>query len=102
MNTQNAQTIQTQAAILKTLADPIRLSIFHALSSCKEASVGEIIAATGVEQSHISHNLIKMKDRGVLQSRRDGKKIFYSLTDLVSLTHGAASLTLTLWPKTDA
>ncbi|GAB4023959.1 hypothetical protein GCM10028773_43820 [Spirosoma koreense] len=34
-----------------------------------------------IDQSMLSHQLIKMKDRGLLSNVRQGKEIFYSLAD---------------------
>jgi len=69
------------AYILKTVAHPIRLGIVHMLEIHPKLSVTEICESLGTEQSLTSHHLQKMKDKGILSSKRDGRKIFYSLKE---------------------
>ena len=46
-----------------------------------EKSVSEIVEITKCEQSLISHQLKILKDAGVVGSRKEGKKMYYSLLD---------------------
>lgn len=46
-----------------------------------ERSVSEIVAFTGASQSLVSHQLKILKDAKLVQARRDGRQIFYSLSD---------------------
>ena len=46
-----------------------------------ELSVNEIVDATGASQSLVSHQLKILKDAELVSARRDGRKIFYSLSD---------------------
>ncbi|MEW6399852.1 MAG: metalloregulator ArsR/SmtB family transcription factor, partial [Bacillota bacterium] len=41
----------------------------------------EIIPALGMEQSSVSKHLAILRERGVVESRREGTRIFYSLVD---------------------
>ncbi len=66
------------ADVLKAIAHPIRLQIVEALED-GEMCVGEIVAALGEKQAIISQQLIIMKDKGVLSSRREGAKVFYHI-----------------------
>jgi ubiquinone/menaquinone biosynthesis C-methylase UbiE/DNA-binding transcriptional ArsR family regulator len=63
---------------LRVLSDPTRLRIF-ALLQRDELSVNEIQEITGLGQSRISTHLGQLQDSGIVQSRREGKHIFYSL-----------------------
>ena len=74
-------TLNRVAEILKTIAHPARLAVIELLENGEEYSVASLMEKTGVEQSLLSHHLSKMKDRGILKSRRDGKNIYYSLMD---------------------
>ncbi|MDH4261683.1 MAG: metalloregulator ArsR/SmtB family transcription factor [Spirochaetia bacterium] len=65
---------------LKALAHPARLVILCFLQD-KEATVNEIVDLTGMSQSAVSQHLSKMKSFGVLKDRRDGNRVFYSLTN---------------------
>ncbi|MDG1806001.1 metalloregulator ArsR/SmtB family transcription factor [Flavicella sp.] len=77
------------ASVLKVIAHPVRLQILEALGDKGSLTVSNIKDAiqTDVEQSMLSHHLIKMKDNGVLSSVKKGKFNHYSLVDksLVSL-----------------
>jgi ubiquinone/menaquinone biosynthesis C-methylase UbiE/DNA-binding transcriptional ArsR family regulator len=61
---------------LRALSDPTRLRIM-ALLEKDELSVQELQEITRLGQSRISTHLGLMQDAGLLQSRREGKRIFY-------------------------
>ncbi|MCP9768586.1 transcriptional regulator [Lacihabitans sp. LS3-19] len=67
------------AFILKTVAHPMRLAIVELLTENNKLSVNEICLKLQSEQSLVSHHLINMKLKGILQSSRDGQFINYSL-----------------------
>lgn len=69
------------ADILKTIAHPVRLSIIEMLADDTSLTVTELKKATAIEQSLLSHHLIKMKDKGILLSYREGKNSYYKLVD---------------------
>ncbi|MBS4000660.1 MAG: winged helix-turn-helix transcriptional regulator [Desulfobulbaceae bacterium] len=68
------------ADVLKTIAHPVRLDIIKLLEKHDKLCVNDIVEHTKIEQSLLSHHLTKMKDRGILSSKRDGKHIFYSIS----------------------
>jgi DNA-binding transcriptional ArsR family regulator len=67
------------AFILKTVAHPMRLAIVELLTENDKLSVNEICLKLQSEQSLVSHHLINMKLKGILQSSRDGQFVNYSL-----------------------
>lgn len=67
------------AFILKTIAHPLRIRIADLLSKHEELSVNEICAILGSEQSLTSHHLNTMKLKRVLNSKRQGQNVYYSL-----------------------
>jgi len=71
--------LEKAAFILKTLSHPLRLSIVDILSQHDKLSVNEICQALDSEQSLTSHHLSNMKLKGILNSTREGKNIYYSL-----------------------
>jgi DNA-binding transcriptional ArsR family regulator len=71
--------LQRAANMLKAIAHPIRISIVGCLEDGKKRTVTEIQNILGIEQSTASHHLVILRDRGVLESRREGKNTFYSL-----------------------
>ena len=71
------------AKILKTISHPVRLEILEVLEAEEPLTVSAIREkiSTEVEQSMLSHHLIKMKDNGILSSFKQGKYIHYRITD---------------------
>lgn len=63
---------------LRTLSDATRIRIV-ALLEKTELSVQELQEIMGVGQSRISTHLGLLQENGLLQSRRDGKRIFYRI-----------------------
>ncbi len=68
------------AALLKQLSHPQRLLILCSMAE-GEKSVGEIEKACGASQSAASQFLKGMRLEGLIESRREGKQIFYSIVD---------------------
>ena len=73
------QKIEKVAFILKAIGNPLRISIINVLRINQELSVTEINRLLNAEQSLVSHNLLNMKLKGILESRREGKNIFYRI-----------------------
>ena len=66
--------------LLKALSDDTRLKIVKFLLS-GEKCVCEIFPYVKRTQSTVSIHLGNLEDAGVLESRREGKKIFYKIKD---------------------
>lgn len=77
----NNETAQQVAKVLKALAHPVRLRIVDVLDS-GEKCVSDIVEAIGGKQSITSQQLNMMKDKGVLNCRRDGSKVFYRIENI--------------------
>ena len=69
------------AQLLKLLANEHRLLILCRLSETREMSVNGLAEAVGLSQSAISQHLAKMREEGLLGTRRDAQTIFYRLAD---------------------
>jgi ArsR family transcriptional regulator len=67
-----------QAKILKALAHPVRLKIIDQLNG-KEKCVCEIVDHISAERTGISKHLAILVNNGILESRREGLKIIYSI-----------------------
>ena len=80
--------IERAAAVLKTVAHPVRLRIVELLES-GEKSVTELKELLGVTQPLTSQHLTQMRVRGVLGSRREGAQVYYSIAnqDVVKVIH---------------
>jgi len=68
------------AAYLKTLAHEGRLMILCHLGS-GEKSVGELEALLDIRQAAVSQMLARLREEGLVSTRREGKTIYYSLAD---------------------
>jgi len=68
------------AATLKLLANEDRLLLLCELSQ-GESSVGELEQRLDIRQPTLSQQLGVLRNEGVVATRRDGKRIFYSVAD---------------------
>ncbi|MCD4736628.1 MAG: metalloregulator ArsR/SmtB family transcription factor [Bacteroidales bacterium] len=71
--------LEMAASKLRAIAHPMRIAIIDLLNERKKLSVTEIYSNLDIEQASASHHLNILKNKGVLNSKREGKKIFYSL-----------------------
>lgn len=62
------------AKILKALADESRLKIVRLLLN-GELSVSEVVRLLGMAQPQVSHHLSILRSSGLVDTRREGKKI---------------------------
>ena len=66
------------AKILKAISDPKRLRIVDMLS-CGELCACKILEAFHITQPTLSHDMRVLIEAGIVNDRREGKNIFYSL-----------------------
>ncbi|MCH5297502.1 MAG: helix-turn-helix transcriptional regulator [Ruminococcus sp.] len=66
------------AKVLKSISDPKRLQIVDMLS-CGELCACHILEEFHITQPTLSHDMKVLVDAGIVNFRRDGKNIFYSL-----------------------
>lgn len=76
----NQSKVKEAAACLKTLAHEFRLSVMCSLVD-GEKNVQQLMRVTGASQSNLSQHLAKMRDKGLLESRREANQIFYRISD---------------------
>lgn len=65
---------------LKAISHPLRLKILCILGK-DELSVQDILKTVGTTQSNVSQHLCLLKDKGVVTSRKDANRVFYSVKD---------------------
>lgn len=85
---------QTQVAeYLKILGAPFRIQILFSIGY-GEACVCHLEAVLRKRQAYISQHLMVMRDAGILDTRREGKYIYYRVADhsLFDLIKSAASI----------
>ena len=69
-----------QASLSKTMAHPIRLAVLHLLKD-GEKTVNELVDAIGASQSNVSQHLALLRHKGLVNTRREGLSIYYSVSD---------------------
>jgi DNA-binding transcriptional ArsR family regulator len=79
----NTKKLEKAAFILKAVAHPVRIAIIDLLDQCGRMNVSELQSKLAIEQALLSHHLTNMRDRGILSAEREGKCIYYSLTDKI-------------------
>ena len=70
--------LEQKVAILKGLAHPVRLAVVETLAD-REMCVCEIAEMFHFDRTTISKHLSLMKNLGILEDRKDGLKVYYSL-----------------------
>jgi DNA-binding transcriptional ArsR family regulator len=66
--------------LFKALGDEARLRTLEMLVD-REACVSELAAASGEQISTVSHRLRLLRSEGLVERRREGRHIYYSLAD---------------------
>jgi DNA-binding transcriptional ArsR family regulator len=82
------------AARARALADATRLSLAASLRDGGELCVCDLAWISGRAQNLVSHHLRALRQEGLAASRREGKVVFYSLTEA-----GAELLAAVLRPQ---
>jgi DNA-binding transcriptional ArsR family regulator len=68
------------SSVLKALSHPVRLKILCQVME-GEKTVGELTEFCEISQSAMSQFLTRMKDEGVLTSRKHGTFVYHGLAD---------------------
>ncbi len=72
---------ELDAELFAMLSSPTRLKILYCLLKGDELCVCDFADVLGMSVSAISHQLRKLKDRGLVQNRREGLTIYYSIKE---------------------
>jgi ArsR family transcriptional regulator len=67
-----------EADILKVLGHPVRLKIVTGLCT-QECNVKHIWECLGLPQATVSQHLALLKNKGIIEGKRDGVEVFYSV-----------------------
>lgn len=73
--------IHQASRALKALAHPLRLKILCILGAEDEVSVQDIVEMVGTSQSNISQHLSILRDKAILECRKDANKVYYRIAD---------------------
>ena len=64
----------------RALGDETRLWLLEILTA-GERTVADLMSATGLGQSLVSHHLRTLREGGLVVTRRDGRWIYYSISE---------------------
>ncbi|PBC71107.1 ArsR family transcriptional regulator [Streptomyces sp. TLI_235] len=70
--------LEVAASVLALLADRTRLSLLERLGR-GEADVTTLVEATGAARPSVSQHLAKLRLAGLVTTRKDGRRVVYSL-----------------------
>ena len=86
------------ATLFRVLSGETRLRLLHSLGQAGERSVGDLATDVGVSVQAVSNQLARMVELGVVQTRRDGVRIFYRIVDpcIPTLLEGGLCLARTI------
>ena len=68
------------AELFRSFSDTSRVRILSALVS-QELNIGALSDVVGISESAISHHMRGLRQMRIVQSRRDGKEVFYRIDD---------------------
>lgn len=71
--------IEQAAELMTMLSQPMRLRVLCGLAE-GERSVGDLALVCGLSQPAMSFHLRKLRDAGIVDTRREGQTIFYRVT----------------------
>ena len=72
------------ATLMRTLGNPDRLLLLCELSQ-EELCVADLSERTGIVQPTLSQQLTVLRGQELVETRREGKQIFYSIADAKAL-----------------
>lgn len=73
-----------KADLFRGLAHPLRIRVLELLNEAEdgplgEVAVGELLAQTGLEASHLSQHLAVLRKYRLVESERRGSQVYYRL-----------------------
>lgn len=80
MPLRDAPVAVAKAELFKALGHPVRVRVLEVLVG-GERAVGDLAELLGIELSHLSQQLAVLRKAGVVEPRRVGTTVFYSLRD---------------------
>lgn len=76
----NQDMINFESKLLKAIAQPTRLKILYFLKGGEKCAC-KIIPKMAEDQSSVSRHLTRLKDAGILESRKEGVSVYYKIKD---------------------
>ena len=69
------------AGLLKVMANECRLLVLCHLAESGELSVGQLTERVGISQSALSQHLAKLREEGLVETRKEAQSVFYRVCD---------------------
>lgn len=76
----NQQLHQFKAEFFKALGHPARIGILEQLRS-GEQCVNDLQGSLGIDQSTVSQQLAMLRNRNIVESRKEGTSVYYRVRD---------------------
>jgi ArsR family transcriptional regulator len=76
----NEQTAARVAELFRSFSDPSRVRIIYAIME-GEINTSALAELIGVTQSAVSHHLRGLRQKHIVEARREGKEVYYSVVD---------------------
>jgi DNA-binding transcriptional ArsR family regulator len=80
-NAPGAEELARVSSVFKLLGDPTRARLLYALLEVGELCVCDLAAATASTETTVSQALRLLRASGVVAGRREGRNVFYRLSD---------------------
>ncbi len=80
------------ASLLRILSNESRLLVLCHLAESEELAVGELVERIGLSQSALSQHLAKLREEGLVATRKEAQSVYYRICDpraqqLLALLH---------------
>jgi DNA-binding transcriptional ArsR family regulator len=84
---------EVKANLFKGLSHPVRVRVLEVLSASPSVAVGDLLADTGLEASHLSQHLAVLRKHNLVTAERRASQVYYSLAypevaDLLTVAKG--------------
>lgn len=73
----NDVSMHTVDAIMRSLSDPTRRSLFERIVKAQEIGVSELTQGSEISQSAVSQHLRTLKQAGLIADRAQGRQVMY-------------------------
>ena len=76
----SVEKLEKAAGVLRAIAHPQRIRIIESIEPEKEYTVSQLQEMSGLAQAKVSHHLGILRTRSVVNARREGRNVYYSLS----------------------
>lgn len=76
----NEKTAARVAELFRSFSDPSRVRIIYAMLE-EEVNTSQLAELLGLTPSAVSHHLRSLRQKHIVEARRDGKEVYYNVVD---------------------